>query len=131
MTNSKTTRLKIIRPVRSGQTTEQVVARIYDLIKRDDLKPGERLPAERELSKQLGISRPSLRAGLSSLIAIGVLQSRQGAGTLGSGSPTSRRPPKCWGTSPQRCAGLKSVPAALVSVGERLPNTNDARIFTV
>lgn len=82
MTNSKATRLKIIRPVRSGQTTEQVVARIYDLIKRDDLKPGERLPAERELSKQLGISRPSLRAGLSSLIAIGVLQSRQGAGTF-------------------------------------------------
>lgn len=82
MTNSKAPRLKIIRPVRSGQTTEQVVARVYELIKSEDLKPGERLPPERELSKQLGISRPSLRAGLSSLISMGVLHSRQGAGTF-------------------------------------------------
>jgi GntR family transcriptional repressor for pyruvate dehydrogenase complex len=82
MTNSNVARLKIIQPVRSGQTTEQVVARVYELIKREDLKPGERLPPERELSKQLGISRPSLRAGLSSLISMGVLQSRQGAGTF-------------------------------------------------
>ena len=82
MTNSKVPRLKIIRPVRSGQTTEPVVARVYELIKRDELKPGDRLPPERELSKQLGISRPSLRAALSSLISMGVLQSRQGAGTF-------------------------------------------------
>ena len=76
MTNSKAPRLKIIRPVRSGQTTEQVVARVYDLIKTEELTPGDRLPPERELAKQLGISRPSLRAGLSSLISMGVLQSR-------------------------------------------------------
>ena len=82
MTNSKVPRLKIIRPMRSGQTTEQVVARVYEMIKRDELKPGDRLPPERELSKQLGISRPSLRAGLGSLISMGVLQSRQGAGTF-------------------------------------------------
>src|SRR5258705_12771216 len=80
MTNP--TRLKIINPVRSGQAMEQVVARVYELIKREDLKPGDRLPPERELAKQLGISRPSLRAGLSSLISMGVLQSRQGAGTF-------------------------------------------------
>jgi GntR family transcriptional repressor for pyruvate dehydrogenase complex len=82
ITNSKPSRLKIIRPLRSGQTTEHVVARVYELIKRDDLKPGDRLPPERELAKHLGISRPSLRAGLSSLISMGVLQSRQGAGTF-------------------------------------------------
>jgi GntR family transcriptional repressor for pyruvate dehydrogenase complex len=82
MTNSAGSRLKIVPAVRSGQTTEQVVARVYELIKQQDLKPGDRLPPERELSKQLGISRPSLRAGLSSLISMGVLQSRQGAGTF-------------------------------------------------
>jgi GntR family transcriptional repressor for pyruvate dehydrogenase complex len=82
ITNSKPPRLKIIRPLRSGQATEHVVARVYELIKRDDLKPGDRLPPERELAKHLGISRPSLRAGLSSLISMGVLQSRQGAGTF-------------------------------------------------
>src|SRR5580765_5356971 len=81
MTNSSS-KLKIVPPVRSGQTTEQVVARVYELIRREELQPGERLPPERELAKQLGISRPSLRAGLSSLISMGVLQSRQGAGTF-------------------------------------------------
>lgn len=82
MTNSTVPRFKIIPPARSGQTTEQVVARVYELIKQENLKPGDRLPPERELSKQLGISRPSLRAGLSSLISMGVLQSRQGSGTF-------------------------------------------------
>jgi len=82
MTNSATPRLTIIQPVRSTQTTEQVVARVYELIKRESLMPGERLPPERELAKLLGISRPSLRAGLGSLISMGVLQSRQGAGTF-------------------------------------------------
>jgi GntR family transcriptional repressor for pyruvate dehydrogenase complex len=82
MTNFKATKLKIIKPVRPGQATEQVVARVYDLIQREDLKPGDRLPPERELAKELGISRPSLRSGLSSLISMGVLRSRQGAGTF-------------------------------------------------
>jgi GntR family transcriptional regulator, transcriptional repressor for pyruvate dehydrogenase complex len=82
MTNMGTPRLKIIKPMRSGQATEQVVARVYELIQREELKPGDRLPPERELAKQLGISRPSLRAGLGSLISMGVLQSRQGAGTF-------------------------------------------------
>src|SRR5690242_18262115 len=82
MTNSRVAHLQIIQPVRSAQNTEQVVARVFELIKRDELKPGDRLPPERELAKQLGISRPSLRAGLGSLISMGVLQSRQGAGTF-------------------------------------------------
>src|SRR5215470_9046043 len=82
MTNSAVTKLKVVQPLRSAPTTEQVVARVYELIKHQNLQPGERLPPERELSKQLGISRPALRAGLSSLISMGVLQSRQGAGTF-------------------------------------------------
>ena len=82
MTNSSLAHLQIIQPLRSALNAEQVVARVYELIKHEDLKPGDRLPPERELAKQLGISRPSLRAGLSSLISMGVLQSRQGAGTF-------------------------------------------------
>lgn len=89
MTNSVGSQLKIIQPHRSAQNTKQVVAQVYELIKRQNLTPGDRLPPERELAKQLGISRPSLRAGLGSLISMGVLQSRQGAGTfLVDGPPT-------------------------------------------
>jgi len=82
MTNSKSPKLTIVGAVRAGQTNEQVVARVYELIKEQALRPGDRLPPERELAKQLGISRPSLRAGLGSLISMGVLKSRQGAGTF-------------------------------------------------
>src|SRR6185295_8421099 len=82
MTNSRAAHLQIIQPVRSSQNTEQVVARVHELIKREELKPGDRLPPERELAKQLGISRPALRAGLRSLVSVGRLRSRQGAGTF-------------------------------------------------
>ena len=63
MTNP--TNLKIINPVRSSQAMEQVVAGVYELIKREDLKRGDRLPPERELTKQLGIDRKSTRLNSS------------------------------------------------------------------
>jgi GntR family transcriptional repressor for pyruvate dehydrogenase complex len=47
-----------------------------------ELKPGDRLPPERELARILHISRSSLRAGIGFLSAMGVLKSRHGAGTF-------------------------------------------------
>jgi GntR family transcriptional repressor for pyruvate dehydrogenase complex len=88
-TNSSDGRFKVGEPSSSGQTTEEVVARVSELIRSAQLKPGDRLPPERELSKQLGVSRPSLRAGLRALSSMGVLRSRQGAGTfVADGPPT-------------------------------------------
>jgi GntR family transcriptional repressor for pyruvate dehydrogenase complex len=52
------------------------------MIHRGELRPGDRLPPERDLAKLLGVSRPTLRAGIHSLAAVGILQSRQGAGTF-------------------------------------------------
>lgn len=46
------------------------------------LKAGDRLPSERELSAQLGVSRASLREALQKLGARGLLESRQGGGTF-------------------------------------------------
>jgi GntR family transcriptional regulator, transcriptional repressor for pyruvate dehydrogenase complex len=58
------------------------------LIDQGQLKPGDRLPAERELAVHIGVSRPSVRAGLRALAAMGVVQSRHGAGTfIRSGPP--------------------------------------------
>ena len=72
-----------------GVTAEIVVRHVRALIERGELKPGDRLPPERELAVQLGVSRPSVRAGLRSLAAIGVLQTRHGAGTfITDGPPT-------------------------------------------
>ena len=65
-----------------GTTAEEVVARLREMIHRGELESGDRLPPERDLAKQLGVSRPTLRAGIRSLAAVGVLQSKQGAGTF-------------------------------------------------
>lgn len=65
-----------------GTTAEEVVTRLREMIHRGDLRPGDRLPPERDLAKQLGVSRPTLRAGIRSLAAVGVLKSKQGAGTF-------------------------------------------------
>lgn len=45
------------------------------------LKPGDRLPPERELAAELGVSRPSLREAIQKLASKGLVQSRQGGGT--------------------------------------------------
>src|SRR6266567_4491487 len=88
-TNNGGSRFKVIEQTSSGQTIDDVVARVSDLIKSAQLKPGDRLPPERELAKQLGVSRPSLRTGLRALASMGVLKSRQGAGTfVADGPPT-------------------------------------------
>lgn len=56
--------------------------RLREMIHRGELRSGDRLPPERDLAKLLGVSRPTLRAGIRSLSAVGVLQSKQGAGTF-------------------------------------------------
>jgi GntR family transcriptional repressor for pyruvate dehydrogenase complex len=61
--------------------TEQVVIQVREMIRAGTLRPGDRLPSEREFAKRLGISRASLRAGLRFLSAIGVLTSRHGSGS--------------------------------------------------
>lgn len=61
---------------------DQVVAHVRGLIERKALRPGDRLPAERDLASQIGVSRPTVRMGLHALAAMGVVQSRHGAGTF-------------------------------------------------
>ena len=75
---------------KSGKdSTEHVITYVRDLIAKGELRPGDRLPAERDLSTQLGVSRPTIRAGLRALSAMGVIQSRHGSGTyIPDGPPT-------------------------------------------
>src|SRR6266550_6852254 len=82
MTDSNGDIFKTIDPERTGTTTEEVIFQLREMIHRGELRPGDRLPPERDLAKLLGVSRPTLRAGISSLAAVGVLQPRRGAGTF-------------------------------------------------
>jgi GntR family transcriptional regulator, transcriptional repressor for pyruvate dehydrogenase complex len=74
----------VLRGAKSDQAeggTGQVVSHVRELIERGALKPGDRLPAERDLATQIGVSRPTIRAGLRTLAAMGVVRSRHGSGT--------------------------------------------------
>src|SRR5260370_1002997 len=82
MADLNTDIFKAIGADRTGTSSEEVVLRLREMIHRRELRPGDRLPPERDLAKLLGVSRPTLRAGIRSLAAIGALQSRQGAGTF-------------------------------------------------
>jgi DNA-binding FadR family transcriptional regulator len=64
-----------------GAAAELVVSHVRGQIERGELKPGDRLPPERELAQLVGVSRPSVRAGLRSLSAMGVVHTRHGSGT--------------------------------------------------
>ncbi len=57
-----------------------VTRQIEKLILRGILRPGERLPAERDLAEKLGVSRPSLREAIAELQDKGLLTTRAGAG---------------------------------------------------
>jgi GntR family transcriptional repressor for pyruvate dehydrogenase complex len=60
----------------------QVVEHVRREIEAGRLGPGDRLPPERELALKMEVSRPSLRSGLRTLQAMGIVTSRRGAGTF-------------------------------------------------
>lgn len=82
MTDSTSSIFKTVDPERRSSTSEELVTQLREMIHRGELRPGDRLPPERDLAKLLGVSRPTLRAAIRSLAAVGVLQSKQGAGTF-------------------------------------------------
>lgn len=67
----------------------QIIAFVRDHIENGDLRPGDRIGPERELVRQVGVSRNGVREGLRSLVALGVVTTRQGCGTfITAGPPT-------------------------------------------
>ena len=61
---------------------QDIVGQIQELIQEGVLKPGDRLPPERELAERLQVSRSSLREAMRALELQGLVVSRPGAGTF-------------------------------------------------
>lgn len=72
---------KEMGPVRTEDLTENIVRQLKASILRGAIKPGERLPPERELAALFKISRGSLRQALKALQIMGVLEVIHGSGT--------------------------------------------------
>ncbi|MGB1262091.1 MAG: pyruvate dehydrogenase complex transcriptional repressor PdhR [Cognaticolwellia sp.] len=69
------------KPVKQAKLSDVILAQLETLILEGSLKPGQKLPAERELAKQFDVSRPSLREAIQKLEAKNLVTRRQGGGT--------------------------------------------------
>lgn len=99
------TQAKAQRAPSGGATSDMVVARIRQMIHRRELRPGTRLPAERALAQKFGVSRGSLRTALSTLLGLGVIDSRHGSGTF-----VVDGPPRLPSEGLSMLSGLHEVP---------------------
>jgi DNA-binding FadR family transcriptional regulator len=70
----------MLQAVEPQRLYRQIAERIRAAIALGDYRPGSRLPAERELAQQLGVSRPSLREALIALEVEGRIEVRTGSG---------------------------------------------------
>jgi GntR family transcriptional repressor for pyruvate dehydrogenase complex len=71
----------MLEPLVKTRLYEEIVKQIVDRIKSGDLKPGDKLPTERELAAQLKVSRTAIREALRSLEVMGLIDSKVGSGT--------------------------------------------------
>ncbi len=113
--DSQRARAILFPPVRSRNTFEETVECIAGAIKARLLSPGDRLPPERELARQLGISRATLREALRVLINAGYLEVKPGrtGGTFVARWPEPPRAPE--------------QTAIIVRVRDQLPSLLDFR----
>ena len=71
-----------LKPVKIKNISDQVFDQLRELVSRGELKPGDQLMPERELSDAFNVSRTSVRNAISKLVVIGLLEYRQGQGTF-------------------------------------------------
>jgi len=71
----------VFKTIERRSVPEEIIHRIRELVDSGVLAKGSKLPGERDLAKQLGVSRPSLREALRALSLLGILENRPGYGT--------------------------------------------------
>ena len=72
----------MLKPLKKIRLYEQIIIQFKEEIKKGVIKPGDKLPTERELALQLNVSRTAIREALRSMELLGFLESRVGAGTF-------------------------------------------------
>lgn len=98
-------------PADSRRLYQQVADQIRTVIDESRFAPGTRLPPERELALQLGVSRPSLREALIALEIDGVVEIRMGSGVYvcAARSSSDNHPPPPLGDSPSELMQARSL----------------------
>ncbi len=79
----------MLQPIATQRLYQQVASRIEELISGGKIGAGKRLPAEKELARQLGVSRPTIREAMIALEIAGLVEVRTGSGIYVSGQRPS------------------------------------------
>jgi GntR family transcriptional regulator, transcriptional repressor for pyruvate dehydrogenase complex len=101
----------VLRPVERPRTHEVILRQVEELLTTGRLRPGDRLPPERTLAEQLGVSRPSVREALKVLEALGVVETTGGQGR-DSGAVVVARPGTAIGTAMRIHVATEGLPIA-------------------
>ncbi|MEU6841112.1 FadR/GntR family transcriptional regulator [Streptomyces sp. NPDC046716] len=72
---------RLLRPVVRESSVSEVAKRLLDHLSAGNIRPGTRLPAERQLAEALGVARSSVRGALSALDVLGIVEIRPGSGS--------------------------------------------------
>jgi GntR family transcriptional regulator, transcriptional repressor for pyruvate dehydrogenase complex len=72
----------VYKVVRTSRLYEQIVQQIEDSVLNGSLKPGDQLPAERDLAQRLGVSRTAVREAVKALREKGLVEAFSGRGTF-------------------------------------------------
>lgn len=68
----------VFRPIRMERVSEKVANQLKKVIRDGIFKVGDRLPSERELAEQMGVSRPSVREAIQQLEMLGMVETSHG-----------------------------------------------------
>src|SRR5271156_5466559 len=72
----------VYRAVKTSRLYEQIVQQVEDSILKGQLKPGDQLPAERDLAQRFGVSRTAVREAVKTLREKGLVEAYSGRGTF-------------------------------------------------
>src|SRR6202789_1861396 len=72
----------LYRAVKTSRLFEQIVQQVEDSILQGQLKPGDQLPAERDLAQRFGVSRTAVREAVKTLREKGLVEAYSGRGTF-------------------------------------------------
>jgi GntR family transcriptional regulator, transcriptional repressor for pyruvate dehydrogenase complex len=82
LSGGQTKGMPMYKVVRTARLYEQIVQQIEQSIQEGKLKPGDQLPAERELAQEFGVSRTAVREAVKTLSEKGLVEAYSGRGTF-------------------------------------------------
>ncbi len=108
-----------LQVIETQRLYQQVAHQLREMIRAGEYRPGDRLPPERDLAKQLRISRPTVREAMVALELEGLVEIRVGAGIFVL-APSNRPGPGDPGPSPHEILGARRlVEAEIAAVAAR------------